>query len=166
MVGPSRLLCGLLVTQALPAIVHPVHAQGDALTRAGWIAGCWEARSGSWVTTEMWMPPAGRLMIGGSRTMAGGVAREFEHLRIRQHDQTLVYTAIPSGQRETDFQSTSVTDTLPVFENKQHDFPQRIAYQREGADSVVVRVEAVDTSGATRGCSIPMRRTSCTASPR
>jgi len=44
------------------------------------------------------MPPAGGLMVGGSRTVVAQAAREFEHLRIAARGDTLVYTAIPSGQ--------------------------------------------------------------------
>lgn len=74
----------------------------------------------------------------------------------------LVYTAIPSGQRETEFTSTIVSDTLLVFENLQHDFPQRLACYGKGADSIVARVEGPRAGGTTRGFSIPMRRASWT----
>src|SRR5687768_12250818 len=72
--------------------------QGASLDRVAWMMGCWELRSGSQMTTEMWMPPAGGLMVGGSRTVIAGVAREFEHLRIAARGDTLVYSALPSGQ--------------------------------------------------------------------
>jgi hypothetical protein len=39
----------------------------------------------------------------------------------------------PSGQATTVFTSTSVGETSIVFENLQHDFPQRISYERNGA---------------------------------
>jgi hypothetical protein len=138
------------------------HAQGDPLGQAGWLAGCWEAGAGNRVTLEMWMPPAGGLMIGGSRTVAGGVARAFEHLRLRAVDGGLVYTAIPSGQQETAFTSVVVSDTLLVFENLEHDFPQRIIYRQAGADSVVARVEGPGRDGATRGFDIRFGRARCT----
>lgn len=144
------------------AIGMPGHAQGDPLDQAGWLAGCWEAGTGNRVTLEMWMPPAGGLMIGGSRTVAGGAARAFEHLRLRAMDDRLVYTAIPSGQQETAFTSVVLSDTLLVFENLEHDFPQRIVYRKRGADSVVARAEGPGRDGATRGFDIPFGRTRCT----
>jgi hypothetical protein len=136
-------------------------AQSTSLSRLGWLAGCWEQRAATRVTMEMWMPPAGDLMMGGSRTVVGGAAREFEHLRIRARGDTLVYTAIPSGQKETDFRSTVVTATSVTFENLAHDFPQRIIYRRAGADSVIARVEGPGPNNTTRGFDIPMRRASC-----
>lgn len=144
------------------SLASPGLAQSGALARAGWLAGCWEAGTGNRVTLEMWMPPAGGLMIGGSRTVAGGAARAFEHLRLRAMDDRLVYTAIPSGQQETAFTSVVVSDTLLVFENLEHDFPQRIIYRKQGADSVVARAEGPGRDGATRGFDIPFGRTRCT----
>src|SRR5688500_18858184 len=90
---------------------------------------------------EMWMPPAGGVMLGASRTTVGGAAREFEHLRISTRGDTLVYTALPSGQRETEFRATAATDQMLVFENRAHDFPQVIRYRRVSADSIVARIE-------------------------
>lgn len=105
-------------------------------------------------------------MVGGARTVVGGVARSFEHLRIRADGTRLVYVAIPSGQRETAFPSTHLSDTLVVFENPEHDFPQRIAYRRAGADSVVARVEGPAPGGGTRGFNVPMARTGCSVAVR
>jgi hypothetical protein len=133
------------------------------MARLAWLAGCWELRAGARTTTESWMAPAGGLMIGGSRTVVGEAAREFEHLRIAARGDTLVYTAIPSGQSETHFRSTTVSGTEVVFENRAHDFPQVIRYRRVGADSLVARVEGPGTDGAPRGFDLPMARVSCAA---
>lgn len=141
-------------------------AQADPLARLGWLAGCWEARAGNRITTETWMAPSGGLMIGGGRTVVDGVARSFEHLRIRTDGTRLLYVATPSGQRETTFPSAHLSDTLLVFENPEHDFPQRIAYRKVGADSVVARVEGPRPGGGTRGFSVPMARTGCTVAAR
>jgi hypothetical protein len=154
---------GMLV--GLGALTAPVSAQAELLGRAGWLSGCWESRAGERVTNEMWLPPAGDLMVGAGRTTVGPSARAFEHLRLRAVEGSLVYTAIPSGQRETDFTSTTVSDTLLVFENLQHDFPQRIIYRRVGADEIAARIEGPGPDGATRGFDIPLRRVSCTVSP-
>lgn len=137
-------------------------AQADLLRQAGWLGGCWESRSGTRVTQEFWMPAAGDLMVGGGRTLVGDAARAFEHLRLHAREGQLRYTAIPSGQAETTFTSTIVSDTLLVFENLQHDFPQRIAYRRIGRDSITARVEGPGPDGATRGFDVRMARVACT----
>jgi hypothetical protein len=157
----GRLAVHLVIVSA--PLAQPAAAQSYPLDHASWLAGCWEARTGGRVTMEMWLPPAGGMMIGGSRTTMGDTTREFEHLRLVVKDGRLIYTAIPSGQRETAFTSTTVSDTLLVFENLQHDFPQRIIYRRRGTDSVVARVEGPAADGTTRGFTTSMRRAICTA---
>jgi hypothetical protein len=150
-----------LIVLGVTAVTFVSGAQQTPLESARWLAGCWELRSGNRVTTEMWMAPAGGMMLGASRTVAGGTAREFEYLRIRAAGEQLTYVAVPSGQRETAFPSTQVSDTLLVFENLAHDFPQRILYRRRGTDSLVARIEGPGPNNSTRGIDFPMRRVAC-----
>jgi hypothetical protein len=143
------MLAALLPTTSLVA--------QSVIDRAGWLAGCWEQRTPTRVTLEMWMPPAGGLMLGASRTTVGDRVREFEQLQLRAHGDTLVYTAAPSGQATTSFRTVApVTEGELVVENPAHDFPQRIRYRRVTSDSLVARVEA-----GTRGFDLVMRRVSC-----
>jgi len=135
----------------------------ESLAPLRWLAGCWELRQGARTTLEMWMPPAGGIMLGASRTVAGGVLREFEQVRLSVRDGKIVYTALPSGQRETDFTAAAVSDTGFVVENPAHDFPQRISYTRRGTDSLVARIEG-NTPRGMRGVDFPMRRVRCEAS--
>lgn len=130
------------------------------LDRLRWLGGCWENASSDRVTVEMWLTPAGGLMVGGSRTVVGDRARAYEHLRLRADGEGVVYTAIPSGQAETDFRSTTVTDSGFTVENPAHDFPQRITYRRTGPDAMTARVEGPGPTGP-RGFDIPFRRIPC-----
>ncbi|MBL0170351.1 MAG: hypothetical protein IPP90_06385 [Gemmatimonadaceae bacterium] len=68
--------------------------------------------------------------------------------------------AHPSGQAETVFPATIVHDTLLVFNNPAHDFPQQISYRRVGRDSVVARIEGT-RGGQVRGVNFPMKRVRC-----
>jgi hypothetical protein len=155
----------LLVSVLMVAPLATLGAQSATLARAGWLAGCWELRASNRVTLEMWMPPLGDLMLGASRTTVGTATSEFEQLRLKAEGDRLVYTSIPSGQREASFPSITLSDTLLVFENTAHDFPQRIIYRRRGTDSIVARIEGPGPNG-TRGVQFPMRRASClTATP-
>lgn len=137
---------------------------GQTMQPPAWLAGCWELRSGNRESLEMWMPPAGGLMLGASRTIVGGAVREYEQVLIKTDGGKLVYTATPSGQQTASFTSVNVTDTSFTVENLQHDFPQRITYRRRGADSLIARIEGPGRGGTgTRGVDFPMRRTTCTA---
>jgi len=153
------LLLLLLLPVVLPTVVI---AQSPSATihDVGWLAGCWERRSGDRATIEMWMVPAGGMMLGASRTVVSGVTREYEQVMIRERDGRLVYTANPSGQAEASFTSTQVTDSSFVVENLTHDFPQRITYVRMGPDAWVARVEGPGPDGM-RGFELRMTRVSC-----
>lgn len=137
-------------------------AQDDPLGRLRWLAGCWELTRGTRTTLEMWMPPAAGLMLGSSRTVSNGAVREWEQVRLSVRDGRLVYTASPSGQATAEFTEAALSDSGFTVENPQHDFPQRIIYQRRGADSLVARIEGQTRSGP-RGVDFPMRRTRCEA---
>ena len=105
-------------------------------------------------------PADGDLMLGGSRTVAAGQTRAFEHLRLRRDGERPVYTAIPSGQKETEFRSTAVSDTMFVVENPTHDFPTKISYRRVTADSVVAVVQGPGPNGM-RGFAMGYGRVKC-----
>lgn len=133
------------------------------LDQIAWLGGCWESTSGNRTTIEMWLPPAGGLMIGGSRTVSAGQARGYEHLRLRVDGDILVYTAVPSGQVETEFRSTAVSATGFTVENPAHDFPQRIVYTQTGSDTMTASVEGPGRDGGTRAFDIAFRRVACEA---
>lgn len=139
--------------------------QTTPIDRLAWMAGCWEQRSATRIVLEMWMPPMGGTMHGASRTVVAGVTREYEQLRISTRGDTLVYSAIPSGQKETDFKTTTTSAPTITFENRAHDFPQLISYRRAGTDSIIARVEGPGPNNTTRGMNFPMKRVSCTSSP-
>lgn len=151
----------LVAALALAAPAATRAAQDRPLDRVRWLAGCWEMRRGPRVILEMWMPPDGGMMLGASRTVSGGVVRGFEQVRLTTREGRLVYTALPSGQREASFTSVEVSDSGFTVENAAHDFPRRITYRRRGTDSLVARVESPPPEA--RGFDIPMRRVACTS---
>lgn len=106
------------------------------------------------------MSPRGGTMLGMSRTVRGDSLIEFEHLQILDRSGHLTYHAEPSGQPPADFVASTVTDTLVVFENPEHDFPQRIIYRRRGTDTLVARIEGT-RNGQTRGIDFPYTRMTC-----
>jgi hypothetical protein len=133
---------------------------GRSVNDLSWLRGCWSAVKGQRVYEELWMGPAGETILGVSRNVRQDTTREFEFLRI--HSDThgaIFYTAKPSGQSEASFRLVSLDANRAVFENPDHDFPQRIIYTRI-ADSLVARIEG-NVNGNTRGVDFRMRRTPC-----
>ena len=142
----------------------PVHAQRATLAQVSWLDGCWELNAANRRVVERWTNADG-MMTGSSRTWIGGQPRESEALRLFTRGDTLVYEALPSGQRLTEFRTTVVTDREVVFANPAHDFPQRIVYTRVGADSVIARIEG-DRAGRRNPVSYPFRKVACVPDTR
>lgn len=125
-----------------------------------WLAGCWQLRDGARLVEEQWQAPRGGTLLGMSRTTRGDTLRAFEFLRIREAGDTLVYVAAPSGQAMTEFRATFHFDWMIAFENRDHDFPQRISYRLAGTDSLVARIEGT-VDGHPRGVDFPYARVRC-----
>ncbi len=161
---PSRrpafaLLSWLLVL--LPCPFAAAAGPADALiARISWLGGCWESVDPARGIEEQWMRPRGGVMLGMSRTVRDGRTREFEQMRIEEQEGRLVFTSRPSGQAEASFGSVEVTATSVVFENPDHDFPQRIIYRMGKSGILQARIEGTQ-AGKVRGGDFPMRRTAC-----
>ena len=72
----------------------------------------------------------------------------------------LAFIAMPSGQKTVVFPLLRLGETEVVFENPQHDFPQRVIYQLEGETKLRARIEGM-RKGALRVIEFPMNRVSC-----
>ncbi|RPI24539.1 MAG: hypothetical protein EHM61_16805 [Acidobacteria bacterium] len=152
-------LLALLIALALGFACQP--AASASLADFRWLAGCWEMRQGERVTAEHWMEPTADLIMGMSRTIRGDKAVEFEFLRIsREADGSVYYIALPSGQTETRFKLVDADARSAVFENRQHDFPQRIRYRLREDGSLLASIEG-PSGGQQRTVEFPMRRLKC-----
>lgn len=144
------------------AVSNAAAAEGD-ITALAWMAGCWAPEKGEPGSVEHWLPPAGGIMLGVSRTVKNGKAVEFEFMQLRTNAEgKLVFIALPSGQKETTFVAASVGRDSVTFENPQHDFPQKVSYRLEPSGRLVGRIEG-NRGGTVRGVDFPMRRVACEA---
>ena len=82
-------------------------------------------------------------MLGLHREVRGARTTGFEFLRIEARPDGLVYVSSPGGRPPTEFRAIEVTGERVVFENEQHDFPQRVLYWR-GTDALHARIEGTD----------------------
>ena len=150
----------------IPALVlsaaRPLGAQeASGIGRVAWMQGCWEAATTQRTIEEHWMTPRGGSMLGVSRTVRAGRLTAHELIVLRELDGGLAYEAHPSGQATTVFLATAVSDTLALFENPEHDFPQRVGYRPIGTDSLLAWIDGT-TGGETRRVEFRYRRTACT----
>jgi hypothetical protein len=90
---------------------------------------------------EHWIQPAGGMMLGVSRTVAGGRTVSFEFLRIESRADGTFYVAQPQGRPPVEFKLTQRAENRAVFENLQHDHPKIIRYSKEVDGSLHAEIE-------------------------
>lgn len=111
------------------------------LDQLNWLAGSWIAKKDHSETEEHWLPAKGEMMLAINRTVRAGRPTSFEFLRIEQRGSQISYLASPSGKPAVEFKLIELGNQRVVFENKTHDFPQRIIYWRESDGSLRARIE-------------------------
>lgn len=149
------------VASVVRSFAQPAAGRGEAgdsasaligsarIESVAWLQGCWESTSPQRTVEERWTGARAGSMLGTSRTTRNGTLLEHEFITLREVDGVLAYQAQPSGQTAAEFRSRTVTDSLVVFENPGHDFPQQIGYRRD-ADSLHAWIEGPGRSGPRR----------------
>lgn len=119
-------------------------AAADPSPAPDWIAGHWLSCENGRQTSESWIKGRSGIIAGVNVSDNG-----FEFLRIAEADGAITYLASPGGRPPTAFTLVENTGARAVFENKTHDFPQRIIYAREG-DMLTAAIEG-EINGEQRG---------------
>jgi len=117
-------------------------AERPAIERLAWLAGHWQGRNADVLMEELWLPPRGGLLLGLHRDLPEASDAFFEYLRIETRPDGLYYVASPRGGKATAFRLTEMSARRVVFENPEHDFPQKISYWLDDAGEVLhARIE-------------------------
>jgi hypothetical protein len=154
-----RVALGILIAMTVGAMSNA--SQKSGIERLEWISGCWVLDDGKERTEETWMKPAGQSMLGMSRTVAGGKTVFTEHIQIREANGQIAYiVALGMGAKPTVFKLLKSSDNEVVFENPEHDFPQRIIYRRESADALFARIEGAE-KGVNKAMDFRYKRSKC-----
>lgn len=118
----------LLATAVMPTLGAADESEGD-LEQLGFLTGAWGADG---AIIEYWLPPLRGLMVGVNRATDGDGIPFFEYLRIEARADGIYYVASPKGAGTTSFKLTESSASRAVFENPEHDSPQKIIYSRTG----------------------------------
>ena len=113
----------------------------EPLSDLAWLAAGWQGTIGEAQIEEHWIQPAGGMMLGVSRTVAGGRTVSFEFLRIESRADGTFYVAQPQGRAPVEFKLTQRAENRAVFENPQHDHPKIIRYSKEVDGSLHAEIE-------------------------
>lgn len=156
----SMLLVGVLIVSVISAV-----GQNNVTTIEGFsgMAGCWERKDDAKksLISEQWMKPAGTSIFGVGRTVKNSTTTGWEFMRIEKREDGIYFVSRPKENVEdTAFKMISSTAGEFVFENREHDFPQRVIYRLKGT-AMTGRVEG-NNNGKFLGIDFPMARVPCT----
>ncbi|QTE36947.1 DUF6265 family protein [Mucilaginibacter gossypii] len=152
-----QLLIVLCITSA-----HSIFGQqkNQPITHAKWLIGSWKNQSAKTVDIETWKKLNDSTFIGRSYSLTGADTVSSEHIRMEQHKGQLYY--IPTIKNQNDgkaviFTLISSDNKHLIFENPEHDFPQKITYTQITNDSLVAEISGTK-KGRQKAIQFPMKR--------
>ncbi len=136
---PTALLPILLLALLPGAFAQPAPRGISALS---WLAGSWSGTADGVTSEEHWTSAEGDGLVGMHKDIQGGKMSAFEFLRIEVDAQGRVcYISMPGGAPPTSFCAIEIAERRVVFENRAHDFPQRILYWLDTSGKLHARIE-------------------------
>lgn len=124
------LAVAMLAATTFPARAAPA----SDVDKLGWMAGSWIASKDGRTVREIWLSPLDGEMAGASQTNAPDRPPAIQHYRIAAEPHGATFTALLPGQAPATFLLQPGVDGVAIFENRAHDFPQRVGYRRCGKD--------------------------------
>lgn len=91
--------------------------------------GKWKMEAEQAEIYEEWIVSGETELIGKSFSVKGGQEFMSEILYLKKFGEQWAYVAVPEGQNITLFALVEYSPKIFTFENKEHDFPQRIIYE-------------------------------------
>jgi hypothetical protein len=125
----------ILLSIVVSALCVPAAAlaMSDAHPMPDWMTGTWSDADGQGWSEEYWTPLRADIMLGASRSGTADALTFWEQMRIQKEDNgTVALWATGADQKPIRFEATMSGSNVVVFENPEHDYPQRIHYWREG----------------------------------
>lgn len=118
-------------------------AEKDKIKAADWLIGNWENTSPDGILTENWQNVNDSTFNAESYFIKGKDTLHFESIVLAQKGETLRYIATVKGQNDgkpVTFNSTSETENKLIFENPQHDYPQKITYTKGANNTLTAEI--------------------------
>lgn len=124
--------------------------QSDGLEDLQWLEGEWQRQTRAGPAVERWTRTENGL-AGEGFALRGEQSMLTETLMLLQMGESVIFLAWPvENPYPVAFPLVSSENGAFVFENTTHDFPQRIIYSRESADTLTVVIEGPGEGGETR----------------
>lgn len=110
------------------------------------LEGTWKMETRKGPLFEQWQKFDESTLRGLNYRISGNDTIPLERLELVSRPEGVFYIPAVVNQNDGDavsFKLVSSEDNRFVFENKAHDFPQRIIYSLVTADSIVARIEGI-----------------------
>ncbi|NOT74372.1 MAG: hypothetical protein HOP08_05540 [Cyclobacteriaceae bacterium] len=130
------------------------------LEKANWLLGKWGNNAGGAVITETWKTRNDSTFSGASYAVVGSDTVSSETISLAQIGSDVFYIPLVKGQNDgkgIKFKLTSSANDQLVFENPEHDFPQKISYSKISADSLMAEISGM-IKGEARSEKFPLGR--------
>lgn len=125
----------------------PVAAAPNKMAATEWLIGSWGHTTPEGALSEKWEKVNDSVMHGESYFVVGGKDTVFaETVALTSEKGKLSYTVKVPGQnneKPVRFDLTSSTESQLVFENPQHDYPNKIVYNKITNDSLVAEISGI-----------------------
>ncbi|MBL4654319.1 MAG: hypothetical protein JKY33_00665 [Bacteroidia bacterium] len=118
----------------------------NSLDNFSWIIDNWSTGKGKMVYYENWKANGDKELIGHGFMVVKGDTVFSENISIKLETDGIYYYAAVSNQNEgkaIPFKLVSSSSYEILFENKEHDFPQRIIYTKKSNLKMIVVVEGI-----------------------
>jgi len=149
-----------LVSMALIGLCSWTTAPGGQIKKAAWLLGTWENKTSRGSIYEAWVKVNDHEFSAKSYALKEKDTMVFENIRLVQEEGKLFYVPTVKNQNgglPVRFALKTINDTLLVFENPQHDFPQVISYAKIDKDHLIAEISGVK-NGQQRKQTFPMQR--------
>ena len=108
---------------------YSVERKDPSITQLHWLKGKWSRIAAGVEHYELWNIVKDSLLEGEGYYMKTNNKKVTEKLAIKWIDKKLVYIAdVPGNTGPVNFENIILNDTMAVFENRGHDYPNKITY--------------------------------------
>ncbi len=115
-----------------------------SLTELHWLCGEWKGTGGGGMWFEVWEKEQDGNLSGFAYALKGPDTIFTEIMSIRQEGEVIVFRAdVAHNDAPVPFELIEVTSKGAVFQNLEHDFPNRIIYAHTRGDMLLARIEGV-----------------------
>lgn len=133
----------------------------SVLDKIDWIDGQWIADAEGNQILESWSRENDSTWMGTSSFIKDGKTMYSEKMSIRMRHEKLMFVAAVTNQnnaQEVFFEAIHQEKHKIVFENKGHDFPNQITYERQGEDQILAYISG-QLNGVTKRIDFRYKRT-------